>query len=107
MTGYKRRNERKGVVKPLLCNVVEVADYIVPCLHLLLGICNEPLDYLFIIVDLYLEPLTPQLLAQYNRFETARLAWGIDNECTQEYKSIFKRAIKKQSKSCLPMFRKI
>ena len=107
MEGCKTKNERKGVVKPLLSNVVEAADYYEPCLHLLLGIYNEPLDHLFLIVILYIEPLTPHLLTKYNQFETARLAWDIDNECTQEYKSIFKRAIKKQSKSCLPLFRKI
>ena len=95
------------MVKPLLCDSVEVKDYIVPCLHLLLGLGNDPLDHLFLIVDFFVEPLTPDLLSLYNRFETAKLAYGIDNDNTQRCKSIFAKSLKQQSKSNLPIFRQI
>ena len=56
---------------------------------------------------MYIEPLTPDLLTKYNTFETASLAWGIEHEHTKESKSIFIGAIRKQSKSHLPLFNKI
>ena len=69
-TTHSTRDKRKGLIKPVLCDSVEVKDYIVPCLHLLvLGLGNNPLGHLFLIVDLYVEPLTPDLLLLYNRFE--------------------------------------
>jgi hypothetical protein len=61
-TTHTTRNERKGVVKPVVYDTVEVKDYIVPCLHLLLGLGNNPLDHLFLIIDFFVEPLTPNLL---------------------------------------------
>ena len=43
---HNRPNLRKGVVEPVLCDTVELTNYIVPCLHLLLGLGNKPLRFI-------------------------------------------------------------
>ena len=105
---HNTANLRKGVVKPLLCDTVEITNYIVPCLHLLLGLGNEPLDHLFAVVDAWIEPLTsPDITTKYNQYATAKLAYGIDNMVTQDYKSLYFKALKKRLKANLPIFNNI